>query len=393
MLLAALLVACAPATPSPVPTSALEGTDWALLSLNGQALLEGTHISIRFKAGELSGFAGCNAYGGGSDSGGYVATDDGTLTVSQTAITLMACLSPEGVMEQEQAYIEALRSAARYRLADDRLEIRDAAGETILVFARQERYAMDPAGLPGTAWQLVSMDGREPAAGSEITLAFHDAHRASGHAGCRDYVLGYGAESDELHFHYTGMMGALCSGDALLEQEGAYTTLLTWVRRYHVTGDRLELHTVRGEVLVYEPLPASAQLSLESPTWRLVAFVEENVAEGIAIPLSTDALDGTEITASFDEGTLSGSAGCNSYGTAYTSAAASLALDAVAATEMACPSPEGVMAQEQRYLQVLRDVTAYHVYGTRLWLETDDGRALVFARGQTLANLKKPWDI
>ena len=40
-------------------------------------------------------------------------------------------------MEQEAAYIEALRSAASYRVADDRLKIDDAAGETILVFARK----------------------------------------------------------------------------------------------------------------------------------------------------------------------------------------------------------------------------------------------------------------
>jgi hypothetical protein len=41
-------------------------------------------------------------------------------------------------MEQEAAYIGALQSASAYRMTDSRLEIADASGETVLVFARQE---------------------------------------------------------------------------------------------------------------------------------------------------------------------------------------------------------------------------------------------------------------
>lgn len=53
------------------------------------------------------------------------------------AVTIQLCSTPGGIMEQEAAYIEALRSAASYRVADDRLKIDNAAGETILVFARK----------------------------------------------------------------------------------------------------------------------------------------------------------------------------------------------------------------------------------------------------------------
>lgn len=80
---------------------------------------------------------GCNGYGGGRDSGKYMATDEGTLTIPQIAVTVQLCLTPEGIMEQEAAYIEALQNAAAYRVMDDRLEIANAAGETTLVFARE----------------------------------------------------------------------------------------------------------------------------------------------------------------------------------------------------------------------------------------------------------------
>jgi len=78
----------------------------------------------------------CNGYGGGRDSGKYTATGDGTLAIPMIAVTLQLCSEPEGIMEQEAAYIEALRSAAAYRVMDDRLEIDNAAGETPLVFVR-----------------------------------------------------------------------------------------------------------------------------------------------------------------------------------------------------------------------------------------------------------------
>jgi hypothetical protein len=40
-------------------------------------------------------------------------------------------------MEQEDAYIEALLSAATYRVVDGRLEIDNEAGETMLIFAEE----------------------------------------------------------------------------------------------------------------------------------------------------------------------------------------------------------------------------------------------------------------
>ena len=43
-----------------------------------------------------------------------------------------------GIMGQEDAFTDALRSAAAYRVTDGRLEIVDAGGKTVLVFARQQ---------------------------------------------------------------------------------------------------------------------------------------------------------------------------------------------------------------------------------------------------------------
>ena len=92
----------------------------------------------------------------------------------------------------------------------------------------------------------------------------------------------------------------------------------------------------------------------------------------------SDLVEGSNITLNFAEGQLNGFAGCNTYFAAYTLDGAFLTVEAVAATEMACLELAGVMEQEQHYLGFLKDVTIYRIYGRQLWLETDDGRALVF---------------
>jgi heat shock protein HslJ len=106
----------------------LEGTQWVLVMLEGQAPLPGTVPSAEFSAEELSGTAGCNHY-----FGAYTASGS-DITIGDLAQTEMYCADPEGVMDQEQAFVTALASAAGYRLAGARLELLDSAGDVILVF-------------------------------------------------------------------------------------------------------------------------------------------------------------------------------------------------------------------------------------------------------------------
>ena len=85
------------------------------MSLGGSSLIEDTEITLTFEETYLGGKMTCNGYGGGPDSGKYTATGDGTLTILQLAVTVQLCSSPEGVMEQEKAYIvELWGHAARF---------------------------------------------------------------------------------------------------------------------------------------------------------------------------------------------------------------------------------------------------------------------------------------
>lgn len=355
---------------------ALEDTEWVLVQLDGAGLAEGTNITLAFDGGQAGGFAGCNHYGGE-----YAAAAEGVLAIPEMAITAQGCLSPEGVLEQEDLYVEALTSAAGYRLEGDRLEIANAQGDVTLVFVQKVELPMEPGDLVGTRWQLLSMAGTAPAEGAPITLVFHSERRMSGQAGCRGYVASYDAAGDDIGLHFLGMTGpAESCPEMLLSQEGEYTTHLEQATDYRLGGGQLELLTAAGAVLVFAPLPEEANASLEGTRWILSAFVEERTAEGMggAIPLPADPLAGIEITATFEGGTVQGSAGCNGYSGGYARDGAAIAFGTLAATEMACLDPAGVMEQEQRYLALLAAVTGYRIDGSQLWLEAGDGRALVF---------------
>lgn len=92
-------------------------------------MLENTEITAIFdEEGALSGSAGCNNY-----VAGYT-TDGNQITIGPAASTMMFCAEPEGVMEQEAAYLAALATAATYSINGQVLEMRTADDALALRF-------------------------------------------------------------------------------------------------------------------------------------------------------------------------------------------------------------------------------------------------------------------
>lgn len=350
----------------------LPGTKYVLTSLRGQPLLPGTRITLEFEKQSISGFTGCNGYGGGPDSGQYAATDDGVLQLREFAVTAVGC--PGDIMAQEKAYLEALTSAAAYRLSDRRLELQNAAGETILVYTQRAECAEGAANLAGTAWRLASVDGQAPSNAAATTLAFVDDKWYVEHSTCQGYVSSYQTSGNDLSSGFSAWLGQICQ-DA--EDQGV--TMLESPSDYCLTQGRLRITTTSGRVFVYDPRPETARPPLEGPTWSLLSFLGQRLVDGEVAPWPdpNTVREGSEITLTLGGGMASGSAGCNTYQAAYSRGAA-ITFGPLAVTKEVCLAPEGVMEQEQRYRAVLKDVTAYRLVGSELWLQADDGLALVF---------------
>jgi heat shock protein HslJ len=91
--------------------------------------------------------------------------------------------------------------------------------------------------------------------------------------------------------------------------------------------------------------------------------------QGISLP------PGVAPTATFADGTVSGSTGCNRYNAPYTVDGDSLEIGPVASTLMACPSPRDAI--ESAYVGALDRVVAWAIDGEELMLSDDEGEELL----------------
>ncbi|MFZ6030113.1 MAG: META domain-containing protein [Chloroflexota bacterium] len=88
----------------------------------------------------------------------------------------------------------------------------------------------------------------------------------------------------------------------------------------------------------------------------------------------TPVLPDTELTLAFqEENRVTGTGGCNQFGSQYRIANGQLYIEDLTTTGMACS--EGVMEQEQRYYQALQNSGAYALTGDelRIWYENGQG--------------------
>jgi heat shock protein HslJ len=127
----------APAAASDKVPPALVGTTWRLVALDAAGTLQPAAGSAPITAQvinegtlRLSGSAGCNTYNAPLDlsAGGFV--------VGNVATTRKAC-QDDAVMQQERRFVAMLARAQTATVREGQLEILDAQGTTILVFAAE----------------------------------------------------------------------------------------------------------------------------------------------------------------------------------------------------------------------------------------------------------------
>jgi heat shock protein HslJ len=242
----------------------LEGSHWKAVSINESQLIPDTYISLYFIDGKLEGYSGLNFY-----EGKFETEADDKLLITYLIKTLLG--GPENILRQGDAYGECLAQAASYRIEGDRLEIYSVSSPgPSLVLERTPTYPADPARLPGTHWQLVSVNGNSIPGDQSISLNFITDSLATGQAGYGFHIT-YAAVGDVLR-----VTDVLRTGDVIPEpgiQLPDYPCMASYLNSYHIESDRLEILTDQGNVLVYQLLngdnagltPVSPSVSPRSP--------------------------------------------------------------------------------------------------------------------------------
>ena len=250
-----------------VQSTDLAGTSWQVLSYNNGkqavvSVINGTTLTAAFGAdGQLSGTAGCNNY-----TGAYTSDGKGSIEIGTIAVTMMMCVEPQGVMEQEQQYLAALSTAATYRIDGDKLEMRTADDALVAMFTAQS------TDLAGTSWQVLSYNNGKQAVvsvinGTTLTAAFGADGQLSGTAGCNNYTGTYtsdGKRSIEIGTIAATLMMCV-EPQGVMEQEQQYLAALSTVATYRIDGDKLELRTADGALAAQFIAATAASAAPETP--------------------------------------------------------------------------------------------------------------------------------
>jgi len=117
------------------PQNPLNGTSWQVTAYNNGAgalvsPLGGTTLTARFGSSQISGQGGCNDF-----SGGY-SVSGSNISIGALAGGMMTCSDPDGIMDQEAAYLAALQSATSFQFDASRLTLRRADGSVAALFNR-----------------------------------------------------------------------------------------------------------------------------------------------------------------------------------------------------------------------------------------------------------------
>jgi heat shock protein HslJ len=344
---------------------------YELLTLNGTPVLEGTTITMSLDAGTdltVSGSAGCNGYGGD-----IVSFMPDNIEFGPIASTMMACSEPEGIMEQETAFLQALENVDTLDEAQGSADIVLRGEGVELVWERDRGDAgrqSFAASLPGTQWQLTTLDGEEALYPATLNVT---AEGMGGDTGCNQYFGTFTVEDgNAVSLSGIGATEIACEQpEGIMGFESRFLATFAEVAQVEPRGDEsFAMLNAAGEtVMVWGRAAQAEPASLEGTTWQLTTFVDGESA--------SSTLAGTTVTLQLEEGRLSGNASCNTYNSSYTLEGDALTVaPEIATTRMACP--DDIMSQEAAYLQVLSAVTGYQLEGTTLTLTTDDDRALVF---------------
>jgi heat shock protein HslJ len=89
-------------------------------------------------------------------------------------------------------------------------------------------------------------------------------------------------------------------------------------------------------------------------------------------------IPGTEITARFGaDGSLSGSAGCNSYNGSFIAYDQTLRINQLSGSQALCATPEGIMEQEGTFLSLMQQASKMSISAGQLSIFDSTGSRII----------------
>lgn len=246
----------------------------------------------------------------------------------------------------------------------------------LLVACDQEAEPAATMDLAGTSWQLSSLNGGLPVAGTAVSLQFGMDGTVAGSDGCNRFTTTYTQDGANLTIDQTTAASTMMACPApVMEQATATMTALGSVTNFTASGNQLSLMADDQVVATFvagddEPAAASeASSDLTDTGWLLSALNGGLLLTGTAITLQFGA-----------DGSLMGSSGCNTYQTTYRINGSNIAIDPPAGTQRVCTEPDGIMDQEVDFItSALPSAATFRIDGNTLDIYTANNQVAVLA--------------
>jgi len=226
-----------------------------------------------------------------------------------------------------------------------------------------------PAGLEGAAWRLQELPGARPAALAQmsrpVTMRF-ESGRVAGFAGCNNFSGSYTLDGAQLQIGPVASTQMACPepGSSI---ETAVHQALKGTLRFAVDGGSLSATTASGDTLRFQREPPP---QLGGIQWKVTSFNNNRHAV-------VGVIGESNLTMSFADGKVSGSAGCNNFHGKYSTEGSKLEVGPLATTRRACEEP--LMTQEREFLAALASAVRWNIDGNVLDMHRADGERAIWA--------------
>ncbi|MGL4353373.1 MAG: META domain-containing protein [Aeromonas popoffii] len=219
----------------------LEGPTWQLDSPGGSfagiAIDAEKPVTVRFEAGRLSGFSGCNRLMGGYN------LSTGKVKISMLAGSMMACPEPQTALEN--AVRAALSGTLAYAINTEQLSLSTATG-AVLTFKAQPA-----ATLEGVYWDVTGFNnGRQAVVsalpGTRLSMVFEQG-QVHGSSGCNTYQASFTSVENRLSIGPLLSTRMVCPADGVMQQEREFLAALESVKLWEIRDGLLDAHRADGE--------------------------------------------------------------------------------------------------------------------------------------------------
>lgn len=219
-----------------------------------------------------------------------------------------------------------------------------------------------------TIWSAIQIGESQPLPNTSITIQFQTDDTFSGSDGCNTFSGRYTTDNQALQIDPAMLSTKKACEDNVMTQADTFTQLLLTTNSFTLGDGILVLNQNNTAGLQF----TGQTNSLAKTSWEITGYNNGNQA--VVSPL----LDSTLTLTFGDDGTISGNAGCNSFSGQYSLSSSTLSISPLAVTARECIEPDGIMQQEQAFLQALQSANTWQLMGDQLSLRTaDDALAII----------------